>query len=293
MLKPQQRRRARGDRARTAGLALLLAALLPHTAHAQSLPLKPQPQAPATSAYPARVLDRPTTLPRGDSRLDAFAFATRAIGNPTSATIVFGGGVGITDQFEIGGQLVPFDVESGIVFTNPSVYATYQFPINKATTVAPTIQAVYPLTSDDPFIVDVGGTIYVNIGTWGYLAFAPTFSLNTRGDESGSSLSFPLTVMRQGSEQLSFQLSSGVGFSRFDPRFGLSRRRDELDFNEATIPATALVTYTVARGPSRTALADLTLQFQWPQLYTRASGVRGTHTNDWTVQVQTSLYFIH
>lgn len=275
------------------GLAGLLTPSVPRAAHTQSTPSDSQAQQPATSAYPARMLDRPTTLPRGDTRLDAFAFATHVPGSPTTATMVLGGGVGISDRLEVGGQLAPFEVEPGMVFTNPSVYATYAFSAGKTVAIAPTIQVVYPLKSGDPFIVDVGGTAYVGIGTWGYLAVAPMFSLNTRGDESGSSLSLPLTIMHQASELLSFQITSGAGLSRFDPRFGVSRRSEALDFDEVTVPASALVTYTVARGPTRTALADLTLQFQWPQLYTRAPGMRGTHTDDWTVQFQSSWYFIH
>ena len=291
--KLRRQRRAYRRGARMFGLASLLTASVSRAAHTQSSPSDSQAQRPATSAYPARMLDRPTTLPRGDTRLDAFVFASRVPGSPTTTTMVLGGGVGISDRLEIGGQLVPFEVEPGVVFTNPSVYVTYAFPAGKTVAIAPTLQVVYPLTSDDPFIIDVGGTAYFNVGTWGYLAFAPMFSLNTRGDESGSSLSFPVTIMRQASEQLSFQLTSGAGLSRFDPRFGLSRRSDALEFDEVTIPAAALVTYTVAHGPTRTALADLTLQFQWPQLYTRAPGMRGTHTDDWTVQIQSSWYFIH
>ena len=278
--------RAHSRRARMIGLGGLVAASVPCVAHTQA-------QQPGTSAYPARVLDRPTTLPRGDTRFDAFTFATHVPGSPTTVATVFGGGFGISNQFEIGAQLVPFEVEPGIVFTNPSAYATYAFTVSKTTAIAPMIQVVYPLKSEDPFIVDVGGAAYVNIGTWGYLALAPTFSLNTRGDESGSSLSLPVTVMRQSSEQLNLQLTSGVGLSRFEPRFGLSRRSEALDFDEVTIPAAALVTYTVARGSPRRAFADLTLQFQWPQLYTRAPQTRGVHTDDWAIQIQSSWYFIH
>lgn len=270
------------------GLAALLAAAAPPAAYTQGAP----PDSQADSPYPVRILDRPTTLPRGDSRLDAFAFASVVPDNPTSVTMVLGGGVGVTDQLEIGGQLVPVEIEPGVDFTNPSVYATYAFPIGKTAALAPTIQVVYPLTSDDPFIIDLGSTLYVNIGTWGYMAFAPMFSLNTRQGESGSSLSFPVSILRQSSDQLAFQVTSGVGLSRFDPRFNLSRRSDGLDFNEVTIPVAALVTYTLGHGSPRRALADLTLQFQWPQLYTRAPDMRGAHTDDWTVQIQSSWYFI-
>jgi hypothetical protein len=98
--------------------------------------------------------------------------------------------------------------------------------------------------------------------------------------------------MRQSLEQLSFQVTSGVGLSRFDPRFGVSRRSEALDFDDVTVPATALVTYTVAHGLSRRPIADLTLQLQWPQLYTRAPGMRGTHTDDWAVQILSSWYFM-
>lgn len=285
--------RASDRRAWVIGVGGLLATAAPFVAHTQSMPSSSQAKQSATSPYPARLLDRPTTLPRGDSRLDVFALVTHVPQSPTTVTMVLGGGFGVSNQLEIGGELVPFEAEPGIVFTNPSAYATYAFQVSKTTAIAPTIQLVYPLKSEDPFTVDVGAPIYVNIGSWGYLTFAPTFSLNTRGDEQGTSLSLPVTLMRQSSEQLNFQVTSGVGLSRFDPRFGLSRRSEALDFDELTVPAAALVTYTLARGSPRSALADLTLQFQWPQLYTRAPSMRGAHTDDWAIQIQSSWYFIH
>jgi hypothetical protein len=103
--------------------------------------------------------------------------------------------------------LVPFDVEPGMVFTNPSLYVTYALPVTKAVAIAPTIQVACPLTSEVPFIVDLGGTLEVDVGTWGSLALAPTLSLNARGDQSGSSLSLPLTVLGQSSARLTVQIT--------------------------------------------------------------------------------------
>ena len=273
--------------------------LLPHALQAQTTS-PPQttsqtqttPQAQTTSPYPVRLLDRPTTLPRGDARLDAFTFVNRAPGSPTTVAIVIGGGVGITDQLEFGGQVVTFDIEPSTVFTNPSLYATYSHNLSKTVAIAPTVQVVYPLKTDDPFFVDVGGALYANIGSWGYVAFAPTLSVNVRGDDSGTTLSLPVTLMRQSSDQLNFQFSSGVGFSRFDPRFGLGRRRDALDFDDLTVPFSAEAMYTIPHGRKATPLVDLTLQVQWPQLYTRAPGADTTNADDWSVQILSSWYLI-
>lgn len=285
--------RRRCCRARMVILAGLTAAtLLPHLALAQEARAHVQDRPAVDSAYPIRIGDRPETLPHGDSRLDAFGFASRVPGSPTIVTVVFGGGIGVTDELEIGGQFVPWQVDPRVAFTNPSVYATYSFALNTAVAISPTIQTVYPLKSEDAFIVDVGSSLSLDIGPWGSLSFAPMLSLNTRQGESGSSLSFPLTTFWQASDHITLQLSSGVGFSRFDPRFGLSRRRDALDFNEVTIPATASLSYTAAHGSPRRPLVDLTVQFQWPQLYTRAPETQGFHTDDWTVQIQSSWFFV-
>ena len=171
------------------------------------------------------------------------------------------------------------------------MYATYAHSFNKDLRSRRRSAGV-SVESGDPFFVDVGGALYANIGSWGYVAFAPMLSLNVRGDDSGSTLSFPVTLMRQSSERLNFQLSSGTGFSRFDPRFGLARRRDALDFNDVTVPLSAEVMYTIPHRAQKTPLVDLTLQVQWPQLYTRAAGARSTNANDWSVQILTSWYFI-
>jgi hypothetical protein len=50
--------------------------------------------------------------------------------------------------------------------------------------------------------------------------------------------------------------------------------------------------YTIVHGVQRRPLVDVTLQAQWPQLYTRVPRQRSTNTDDWTLQLQTSWYFI-
>jgi FtsP/CotA-like multicopper oxidase with cupredoxin domain len=267
-------------------------AAAPDSTHSMSPPAPRGAQATVDSLYPVRLLDRPTTLPRGVARLDLFALASRQPASPTAWTTILGGGVGVTNRLEVGGQVVPITLSPGVPkFTNPSIYATYTFPAGKLS-LAPTAQAVFPLADADPFFVDLGVPMYYNIGTLGYVEFAPTFSVDTRENGAGTSLTFPVTFMRQMTEQFNWQLSSGVGLSRFDPRFGLSRRTESIEFDDVTIPLSALAMYTLEHGAERRPLVDLSLQFQWPQLYTREPGHRGTNTGDWTVQLQTSWYFI-
>jgi suppressor of ftsI len=248
-------------------------------------------QSTVYSLYPVRLLDRPTTLSRGAARLDLFTLGSRQPGVSTAWTAILGGGVGVTKSLEVGGQVVPIALSPGkATFTDPSIYTTYTFNIWKLS-LAPTAQVVFPLADADPFFVDLGVPMYYNIGTLGYLAFAPTFSMDTRANGSGTSLSVPVTFMRQVTEQFNWQLSSGVGLSRFDPRFGLARRSEEIEFDDVTIPLSAEAYYTLEHGADHRPLVDVILQFQWPQLYTRMPGQRGTNTDDWTVQLQTSWYF--
>ena len=174
-----------------AAIALLLSTLgLPGSANGQSAHPDSQASQPATSAFPVRILARPPTLPRGDSRLDAFVLWARVPEGRATVTLVLGGGIGISDRLEIGGQLVPASIAPSIAFTNPSVYATYAFPTGSTTVLAPIVQVVYPLESDDPFFLDVGAILTVNIGTWGEATVAGIYSLDARDDDTGSSLSF-------------------------------------------------------------------------------------------------------
>ena len=255
-------------------------------------PLGAQAAAAPAPPYPVRLLDRPTTLPKRALRLDLYGLGTHAPGSSFATTGIVGGGWGITSNLEVGGQLVPVTLSPTVQYTNPSLYATYQRSLSSSVALAPTLQAVFPLRSGDPFTVDAGASLYVNIGAWGYLAASPTFSLNTRQEGNGTSLSLPLTVMRQASTRFNWQLSMAVGFSRFDPRFGLSRRFEALDFNDVTIPATALLMYTVPRKGTGDALVDIIVQGQFSQLYTRGPERRGWQTDDWTLQLQTSWYFV-
>jgi hypothetical protein len=168
---------------------LLFALVLPRPADGQSARPDSQASQPAASPFPVRILDRPPTLPRGDSRLDAFVLWARVPESRATVTLVLGG-VGISDRLEMGAQLVPVDVAPSVVFTNPSVYATYAFPTGRTTVLAPIVQVVYPLESDDPFFLDVGAILTVNIGTWGEATVAGIYSLDARDDDTGSSLSF-------------------------------------------------------------------------------------------------------
>ena len=242
--------------------------------------------------FAVRVLDRPTTLPAGARRLDALLLGSRVPGSSFATTGILGGGWGLTSSVEIGGQLVPVALSPTLQYTNPSLYVTYGHSLSASATLAPTLQTVFPLRSGDPFTIDVGAALSINIGAWGEVATSPTLSLDLHGDGNGTSLSLPLTVMRQASTRFNWQLGTAVGFSRFDPRFALSRRSDALDFNDVTIPFSAQVMYTVPRDASADAMVDVSVQGQFPQLYTNRPELRGWQTNDWTLQLQTSWYFL-
>ena len=131
-----------------------------------------------------------------------------------------------------------------------------------------------------------------NVGTLGEVALAPTLSIDMRENGAGTLLSLPATFMRQVTERFNWQVSSGVGLSRFDPRFGLSRRRQSIDFNDVVIPLSVTAIYTVDHGGHHRPRVDLSLQLLWPQLYARTPGQRQSHANDWSVQVFTSWYAI-
>jgi hypothetical protein len=198
----------------------------------------------------------------------------------------------VTNRLEVGGQLAPVSLGPGAVrLASPSVYARYQFPVGKVT-LTPSVQAVYPLASSDSFFVDVAVEASYDVSGRVAVDVSPTLSLDTRADGAGTSVTVPVEVERQVGEQLSLQLASGVGFSRLEPRFGLSRRSESYELDDATVPLTAQVEYSLRRGRARGPLADVTLQWQWPQLYAREPGRSGVHANDWTLRLQSSWYAI-
>jgi hypothetical protein len=264
-----------------AGAALLLGAA-PSSASAQG----------ADSLYPLRALDRPATLPRGAARLDLSLSASRRPGVPAAWLVILGGGVGVRNDVEIGGQLLPLSLAPGRASVgDPSVYGSYTFDAFGLTFV-PTLQVVYPLTDADPFLVDIGIPVDRNIGRLGSVQLSPTLSIDTRADGAGASVAIPVLFLRQESATLTWQLSSGVGLSRFDPGSGLGRRRAPDDLDDVTIPLVVEATYSVPRPGRRRPWADLTLQLAWPRLYARAPAQRGSHADDWMLQLQSSWYAI-
>jgi len=269
--------------------------LLVIAAVAACAPLSARParaQTAVDSVYLVRYIDRPTTLPAGAVRLDFWGIGAWQPGSPAAVTAILGGGVGITNVLEIGAQVVPVTLAPGAAaFTNPSAYASYALDVGSVS-LEPTLQAVFPLRASDPFFVDAGVPITFVIGTRGNLVLAPTFSLDIRENGSGTSLSLPVTYIQQVNERVNWQLTSGLGLSRFDPRAGLARRREAIDFDDLTIPISAEVMYTVAQRSRRRPLADLALQIQWPQIYTWISEQSGWHADDWSLQLSASWYRI-
>lgn len=99
-------------------------------------------------------------------------------------------------------------------------------------------------------------------------------------------------MVRQASTRLNWKLSTGVGFSRFEPRFGLSRRFEPLDFNDVTISAGALIMYSLPREGTGDALVDFALGTQFPQLYAHGPGGRPVGSRTTGLQLQASWYFV-
>ena len=207
-------------------------------------------------------------------------------GSSFATTAILGGGWGLTSTLEVGGQLVPVAISQIYSTRTVALHHLRSFARRQYHVAGTDAPGGISVALRRPLHDDVGAALAVNIGAWGEIETAPTLSINLHQDGNGTSLSLPLTVMRQASARLlNSQLSIGVGFARFDPRFALSRRTDALDFNDVTIPASAQVMYTVPRDASAD-LVDIALQGQFPQLYTNRPELRGWQTNDWTVQLQ-------
>lgn len=274
------------------GLALALS-LLPSPAWSQHAPGAPAGGGePAGTKYPIRIVDRPDTLPHGVTRVDAFGLLQRIPGSPLTATLVFGGGVGITDHLELGGQLVPIQVGPALKFLRPSVYASYSFALSDSIAFVPSAELVYPLHTDEPFFFDLTGDFRFTFDSWGSLDVSPTLSINARGEPFGTAASIPIFFFVQLSDRASVAVASGIGVARFNPRFGVSQRSTVPSFKNLTVPATFQFTWTLPEKTRTQPLVDFTLEFDWPQLYTHTTPSVGLQWTDWTVQVITAWYLI-
>lgn len=264
--------------------------LLPLVVLGFAFPCRAWAQTAADSLYPLRSLDRPTTLPRRAARLDLIALGSHQESSPTGASLIIGGGLGVTKSLEVGGQVIPVSLAPGSVeFLTPSLYVTYALSAGKAS-IAPIAQAVFPVRDSDPFFWDLAVSVDVPVGSAGNLALAPTISVDTRESGLGTTMAIPVTYTRQVTPNFSWQIASGFGLSRFDPRFGISRRSQVFDFNDETIPLSVTALYSVARRGTGHPIADLIAQWQWPQLYSRVRNAGSVVGSDWGLQLQLSLY---
>lgn len=239
-------------------------------------------------SLPVRAADRPPVLPRHALRIDSsLNLARNGAAQGFELDGVLGGGFGITDKLEVGGQFVPVTLAPHTRFESPLFYASYVV-VGGNWTVVPTLQFSVPVRSEESWSLD--GVVVVSgvVDQVVILTISPAVSV-VFADQAVVTVALPFQAAWQISERILIGAQSGVGFAYFDPRTNTARAQEVPTTNDLSIPLgfSAIATLGVDDGP----FVDIGLLYQWPALLQVDTQEDVFNPGDWDLLLSASSYF--
>lgn len=227
---------------------------------------------------PVPVAARAPTLPQGDVRIDADSTVGLAGTAPATVDFAAGFGVGVSDRFEVGAQVLPLDLAPEVIYDSPSLYASYGAPLGDFASVTPTLRAFLPLTTGSDPMVDAIASFAFHSSPQVALTVEPMANV-AFGDTTESAFAVPVGLVLQPDRRVFLTVDSGLSTDPMDPRF-LAPRPGVVD-DAAFLPLGAAVGTTFGRP--RKGVSDLSLGFYFPELAEFSAAQTTTHTDDFTV----------
>lgn len=210
--------------------------------------------------YAVSLPRRPSTLPQNDVRITVNGTVGVA-SDPTTADLVAGAAVGITDQFEVGAWLVPLTLAPKVGYIDPSLYVAYGGALSKKTTLTPMLRLYVPVTSASSALLDAQLKLGVQIGKDALLTAAPTATLHFVQGGPNTGVGAPVSLLVQPSRRFFFEVESGLGTDPFDWRYEAVRPAN----TDLAVPA-GLRIGGVAGKLKSGAIVDLSAGAYWPAL---------------------------
>jgi hypothetical protein len=244
-------------------------------------------QSDVAPVLPIANRDRPPTLPKHYVRIDT-SISWNGLSGSSSYELdgVLGGGFGVTDWFEVGGQLIPGSLAPNPSFGSPLLYGAFVV-LNQTWSIVPTLQLSIPVTASQAWLLD--GLVAVSgvVGEIFIFSTSPSISM-TVSDKPIFTVALPLQASVQLSQRFLAGLQTGVGFAQFDPRTNTARAYEPFDLNDLTFPLgfSATMTAGVDDGP----LVDLSLLFLWSSFLEIDPDGDVLNTGDWSVLLSASTY---
>lgn len=214
----------------------------------------------AAPEYAVSVARRPPTLPKNDIRITVNG--TVGVRDPLSAGALIGGGIGITDQFEVGAWLIPLALAPDFAYLDPSLYLTYGGELSKKVYLAPLLRLSVPVTNGSAALLDAQVELGAQLGKDALLTIAPTAALHFADGGPYNAFGAPVALLVQPSRRFFFAIETGIGTDPFSWQYQ-APRYDGVE--GITVPAGARIGTSTGKLKGGT-LFDLSAGAYWPAL---------------------------
>jgi hypothetical protein len=235
---------------------------------------------------PVPVVARSPTLPRASVRLDADSTVGMNATDATGVDLAAGFGVGVTDDFELGAQLVPIDLSPEVTYTAPSLYAAYGAELSDSVQLIPMARIFLPLGPDVVPMLDASAKLALISQRDLRFTITPSANITFMDGQTEPAFAAPVALVLQPDRRFFVSLDSGVSTDPIDLRFLMPRPGDQ--DRTLFIPVGGSIGTTVGRP--RDAVADISAGVYWPRMG-EFSSQTAANTDDFTVlaRVQTTI----
>jgi hypothetical protein len=259
---------------------------------------------------PVSLQKRPLSLPRRmvrvDTALDVFSWELSLVGTSTRVDEIgfhFGGGYGVTDDFEVGALLVPLQVTAAdgdrdVWFGDMVLYGMHRLT-RGAVELGARVELSLPTNTgwdppDRPVVLTLGLPVLVRLGEIARLDTGVQLALVLRPEFESALSGFP--VYPPSSYPLPTRSASGVPVVltvNLDEHVYMGLRTG-LSIYDLQDPSETIVMplgfhFGGTVAPSGKPLADLTMRFEWPYFLTPAWH-ETVSTDVWQVTFAASFY---
>ncbi|MEZ4234951.1 MAG: hypothetical protein R3F59_02055 [Myxococcota bacterium] len=236
----------------------------------------------AAPEMPVPVANRPATIPRATVRVDADTTIGTGSG-PVPVDLAAGFGVGVTDQFELGAQVLPLDLAPGAVqYLSPSLYATYGAELSKVATFAPTLRVFVPIGTSQQALLDgkamfrfnADRALRLDVGGVATVAF---------DEQTATALAAPLSLTVSPDKRVFLTADTAISTDPTDTRFRMPRPTDA---DGVYVPLGASIGTTFGRANHT--LTDVAIGAHLPSFAHFHPGGTDVTTDDLTVMASLS-----
>ncbi|MEQ1503217.1 MAG: hypothetical protein ABMB14_13355, partial [Myxococcota bacterium] len=215
---------------------------------------------PAGPELPVPLVVRSPTLPQASVAIDVDSTLGLNGDAPAALDLAAGLGVGVTDQLELGVQVLPLELAPDVRYGAPSVYLKYGAWLGDITTLTPGIRVFVPVSDLDVAMLDAGIELGLRSGRQLLVNVTPIVNLTFAGSDVEPAFAVPVGLVIQPDRRVFVTVDTGLSTDPVDPRFRAPRPGAD---RGVYVPLGASIGTTFGRP--RSAVSDLSIGVYWPE----------------------------